>query len=459
MFNLKIIVDEIIILQKIICREYKYDNVKKIKKSILDKFPDIFYFLCNKNLVLTKDFFNILKHIDNIIKEIQKSKLINESNKYVMLNIFITKEIDSYIPLQNKLWNKYRYAYIFLQNCYDNNLNVIKTIKNITKLIKYIIKNKTFVEIIKDVKKYKNKILLEWNTKKNKIIKIIEDITKIKLNGKYTMIADEMTCAYAAKNGKFKTLKWLRKKECPWDHYTCSFAAGNGYIDILKWARENGCFYKYSIALQLNIYKNCKINKYFINKIFIDLNPWGAITCAFAADGKYFDILKWLRENGCDWDRWTCSNAAKNNDFEILKWAIENGCFYKYSIALQLNIYKNCKINKYFINKIFIDLNPCDEKTCAYAAGNGNFDMLKWAREHSCFYKYFINKIFIDLNPWNKFTCECATINGYLDILKWAMENNCPWDDDVYTNALENNRINILEWLDENKHFFINTKI
>lgn len=189
MFNLKIIVDEIIILQKIICREYKYDDVKKINKNILDKFPDIFYFLCNKNLVLTKDFFNIFKHIEKIIEYIQKSKLINESNKYVMLNIFITKEIDSYIPLQNKLWNKYRYTYIFLQKCYDENLNVMKTVKNITKMIKYVIKNKSFLKIIKDVKKYKNKILLEWNTKKNKIIKIIEDITKIKLNGKYIMIA------------------------------------------------------------------------------------------------------------------------------------------------------------------------------------------------------------------------------------------------------------------------------
>ncbi len=53
------------------------------------------------------------------------------------------------------------------------------------------------------------------------------------------------------------------------------------HLEILKWARENGC-------------------------------DWGTDTCSSAAAGGHFEIIKWARENGCDWDSSTCSNAAWN---------------------------------------------------------------------------------------------------------------------------------------------------
>jgi len=35
-----------------------------------------------------------------------------------------------------------------------------------------------------------------------------------------------------------------------------------------------------------------------------------ALACATAADGGHFELLKWLREVGCEWDSTTCSSAA-----------------------------------------------------------------------------------------------------------------------------------------------------
>src|SRR4051812_14611040 len=40
----------------------------------------------------------------------------------------------------------------------------------------------------------------------------------------------------------------------------------------------------------------------------------------------YLELLKWGRENDCDWDYYVCSNAAFGGHLEVLKWARENGC-------------------------------------------------------------------------------------------------------------------------------------
>ena len=46
----------------------------------------------------------------------------------------------------------------------------------------------------------------------------------------------------------------------------------------------------------------------------------------YAAQYGHLEVLKWARENGCDWNSWTCSCAALNGHLEVLKWARQNGC-------------------------------------------------------------------------------------------------------------------------------------
>ena len=43
--------------------------------------------------------------------------------------------------------------------------------------------------------------------------------------------------------------------------------------------------------------------------------------CDIAASNGWLDLLKWARQNGCEWDSWTCSCAAENGHCEVLKWA------------------------------------------------------------------------------------------------------------------------------------------
>ena len=69
------------------------------------------------------------------------------------------------------------------------------------------------------------------------------------------------------------------------------------------------------------------LNNVSLIKKLIKFNPKHNIyiTCG-AAYGGHLDVLKWTRENGCEWDWRTCSNAAENGHLHVLKWARENGC-------------------------------------------------------------------------------------------------------------------------------------
>jgi hypothetical protein len=37
-------------------------------------------------------------------------------------------------------------------------------------------------------------------------------------------------------------------------------------------------------------------------------------------------VLKWLRQNGCQWDAEACAATAIDGHLEVLKWLRENGC-------------------------------------------------------------------------------------------------------------------------------------
>src|SRR6201996_5510443 len=90
-------------------------------------------------------------------------------------------------------------------------------------------------------------------------------------------------------------LKKLLHFNFKYNKYVSYGAAFNGDLEVLKWARENGC-------------------------------DWNSNTCTWAAENGHLEVLKWARENGCDWDSSTCSRAALNGHLEVLKWARKNAC-------------------------------------------------------------------------------------------------------------------------------------
>ena len=67
-----------------------------------------------------------------------------------------------------------------------------------------------------------------------------------------------------------------------------TIAAKYGQLNILKWARENDC-------------------------------EWNSLTCIYAAENGHLETLKWARENGCEWNKRNCLYGAKKYP-NVINW-------------------------------------------------------------------------------------------------------------------------------------------
>lgn len=189
-----------------------------------------------------------------------------------------------------------------------------------------------------------------------------------------------LLCNDAALYGRLDILKWLRKKQCPWESSMQDSASEGGHLDILKWAVDNG--YKctglvYRSAAQyghMHILEWAYANNYGFDNYDI---------CGDAVRGGQLDILKWLRQRNCPWDYDVCLGAASRGYIDIIKWAHENGCpcsTYTYICAIennQLDILKWLYENGYEIPE-----NSYDYNMHKLAADTGNPDMIEWVSEH-----------------------------------------------------------------------------
>ena len=45
-----------------------------------------------------------------------------------------------------------------------------------------------------------------------------------------------------------------------------------------------------------------------------------------AAHSGNLGLVRWLRAEGCPWDKWTCFTAIRSGRVEVLRWGRENGC-------------------------------------------------------------------------------------------------------------------------------------
>ena len=79
------------------------------------------------------------------------------------------------------------------------------------------------------------------------------------------------------------------------DERVLAEAAGSGNLELVRWLRDEGC-------------------------------DWSVWACRFAAETGRLQVLQWLRANGCPWDVDTCKFAALNGQMATLRWARENGC-------------------------------------------------------------------------------------------------------------------------------------
>ena len=74
---------------------------------------------------------------------------------------------------------------------------------------------------------------------------------------------------------------------------------------------------------------------------------------------------------------------------------------------------------------------------CAYAAGNGHLEVLKYLREEA-------------KAPWDSWTATRAASNGHLHILEYLVERKFDeYDEDACENAAKNGHLDCLKYLHE----------
>ena len=101
--------------------------------------------------------------------------------------------------------------------------------------------------------------------------------------------------------------------------------------------------------------------------------------CYKVAQTNKLELLKWIREEKeCEWDGWTINMAAEQGNLEMVKYCVANEC-------------------------------PIGEYACAFAAGNGHLECLKYLREEG-------------KAPWGSDTATWAASNGHLHILEYLVE-------------------------------------
>jgi len=66
----------------------------------------------------------------------------------------------------------------------------------------------------------------------------------------------------------------------------CEHASYNGKLEVLKYLHENGC-------------------------------PWNKKCCQYASHNRHLEVLKYLHENGCPWNE-KCKEMKLNKSPEII---------------------------------------------------------------------------------------------------------------------------------------------
>lgn len=127
--------------------------------------------------------------------------------------------------------------------------------------------------------------------------------------------------------------------------------------------------------------------------------------CETAAEYNQLECLKYLHENGYEWDYSTPSSAATEGSLECLRYALENGC-------------------------------PWDIYTCIEASSNMTSDCLQYARERGC--------------SWNSLVMRCAASYGSLACIQYAHNNGCPWNKYSCRDAAHAGNLECLKYLAEN---------
>jgi hypothetical protein len=215
----------------------------------------------------------------------------------------------------------------------------------------------------------------------------------------------------------------------------CGDAVKHKYFDILEWLRANGC------PLDEDVFR-------------------------YPAEQGDLETLKLLRRKGCPWSSYAINYAAGQPNIEVLEWIKENGGIFgwqAYSIAAEnSNI---AALDWLYEHKILLF-----PPAAGGAVRSGNLEVLRWFKNKRVPFTYQLVDIaaergdykmfkeLVNASSMDPFVCTKAVKGGNLDILDYL--NNISFiPDSILPNMyLEGDEV-VREWLLEKRNFYYNPEV
>jgi hypothetical protein len=159
-------------------------------------------------------------------------------------------------------------------------------------------------------------------------------------------------------------------------------------------------------------------------------------TCEGAAEGGHLAVLKYVRNEGCEWDVTSIAcYAAKSGSIEVVEWLRQQQDI---EIVVGVLIWAAAAGQTAMCAYLHSAGFDWDTDACNEAALHGHLDTLRWLREHGC--------------PWDvSEVCNNAAANGFPDIFDYIIERGEALDAALLTDALNwagaYNQLRAAQWL------------
>jgi hypothetical protein len=170
----------------------------------------------------------------------------------------------------------------------------------------------------------------------------------------------------------------------------------------------------------------------------------------YAAINGDLEMLKWCHDNGCVINSFAAENAARYGHLQILKYLIENNCEWnRYDILLEATKGGHIGILNYIMKldqpvlhantyHCYLCLDTEHTECCVAntTVNDEHLETIRWAYENT-YCGYFMERY--DL-------CAVAAENGHLHTLKWLIRNGYVWNENTCIEAAKSGHLHILRW-------------
>ena len=179
-------------------------------------------------------------------------------------------------------------------------------------------------------------------------------------------------------------LKWLcEEHNCELFDSLAHAAAAARSIDVLRWLKQQGCAFD----------RHASDSAAFVPKNLV--------------------VLQYLLEAGCPLHEDVCTSAAQADDFEQLQWLHAHGALLSTGVA-QIYARRGAVHVLQWLQQQGVAFDCC---TLYTAAEHNQLSACKWLRAAGC--------------PWDESCCMIAVVSQHTQLVRWLRTSGCPWDTEL----------------------------